>query len=197
MEENELLEELRHQDWDSIILKATNYVQKKLQAANLINGSKQFARHSSSKDIVFKAIELLFTSERKWNKQVHPELFLHLISTINSLIYEHLHSFEHEKRTIIKESENEMESSSFWDNILSDSSPQELSEYKEIYNECLTIVEDDPELVDLLLYVIDNYDRNEIAIKMNKSITEIDNMKKRLRRKLNNELSIRKAGISK
>ncbi|MCX6175375.1 MAG: hypothetical protein NTZ27_11535 [Ignavibacteriales bacterium] len=197
MDENDLLEELKNQDWKTMILKAANYVQKKLQATSLVKGSKQFARGTEAKEIVFKAIELLFVGERKWNKKVHPELFQHLISTINSLLYEHLHSFENKKRTIINETDNEIESDSFWDNILSDSSPKELIEYKEILDECLKIVEDETELTDLLLYVIDDYDRTEIAQKMNKSIKEIDNMKKRLRRKLNNELNVRKVGIPK
>ncbi len=195
MDENELLEELRNKDWKTLILKGTNYVQKRLSATEILNGSKRFARGLSAKDIVFKAIELLFVGERKWNKNAHPDIFQHLISTINSLLYEHFHSFEKEKRNIIHENNGEFELDSFWDNLISDSSSQENAEYNEILEEALKIVENDNDLAELLLYIIDGYDRKEIAKTMNKSIKEIDNMKKRLRRKLNNELSIRKVGI--
>jgi len=197
MDEKEILEELHNQDWDSIILRTTNYVKKRLGTFELIKGSKLFARGSSAQDITFKAIQLLFDGERKWNKKVHPELTQHLISTVNSLLSNHFNSYEGVNRTIIYEINNDLEFESFWDKIISDSSPNELLEFSETYNECLKIIEDDLDLSDLLLYITDGYDRKEIAKMMNKSIAEIDNMKKRLRRKLNNELSIRKAGISK
>lgn len=197
MEEKEYLEELRNQDWDSIILRSTNYVSKRLGTFELVKGSKQFARGSTAQDVTFKAIELLFVGERKWNKNIHLELYQHIISTINSLLYEHFHSFEKERRTIIHDSINEIEPDSFWDKIISDSSPQNLLEYDEVKNECLKIVENEPELADLFLYIIAGYDRKNIAEIMNRSITEIDNLKKRLKRKLNSELSVRKARITK
>lgn len=195
MDEIGQLEELKNQDWKTIIPRATNYVLNKLKITVLLKGSKQFARGTEAKEIVFKAIELLFTGERKWNKEVHPEIFQHLISTINSLVNEHHHSFESEKRLVVNDNNDGIDSDSFWEKFLNDSSPQELTEYQEVFDECLKIVENEPDLPDLLLYMIADYDRTEIAKMMNKSIKEIDNMKKRLRRKLNNELSVRKVGI--
>ncbi|NWF89103.1 MAG: hypothetical protein HXY50_06525 [Ignavibacteriaceae bacterium] len=195
MDEIGQLEELKNQDWKTIIPRATNYVLNKLKITVLLKGSKQFARGTEAKEIVFKAIELLFTGERKWNKEVHPEIFQHLISTINSLVNEHHHSFESEKRLLVNDNNDGIDSDSFWEKFLNDSSPQELTEYQEVFDECLKIVENEPDLPDLLLYMIADYDRTEIAKMMNKSIKEIDNMKKRLRRKLNNELSVRKVGI--
>jgi DNA-directed RNA polymerase specialized sigma24 family protein len=184
MVDNSVLEEFEKQFSEETLQRLTSYVLRIKKISVLLQGSTQFPRGSTKEDIALKAIEDTLTGERKWNMEKHPNLYSHLISTVNSIVSNHFKSFEKNNRDLPSDIFEENDYSSFFDAIVSDSNPRIIVEANEIKEQCFKLVENDPELSDLLLYIIEGYERKDISTTTGKSITEINNSMKRLLRKL-------------
>lgn len=193
MVESSILEEFQKQYSGDLVLKVANYIKKRLGTVEILKSGKQFVEGCTVDDIISQAIEHTLNN---WDFVKHPDLFLHLLSVVNTMLYNHFHSFEFKNRTkIIENSSIYDERDSFWDRIVGDSSPTLLAELNDIKDKCYKVVENDPELSDLLLYYLSGCSRKEISADMDITVKEVDNMMKRLRRKLETNLPYLKKEI--
>jgi DNA-directed RNA polymerase specialized sigma24 family protein len=184
MVHNSILEEFEKQFSEETLQRLTFYVLNVKKISVLLQGSTQFPRGSTNEDIAYKAIEDTLTGDRVWNMDKHPDLYSHLISTVNSILSNHFKSFEKNNRDIPSDFFDETDYSSFWDMVISDSNPQIITEANEIEEQCFKLVEDDSELSDLLLYILEGNERKDISEMTGKPMKEINNSMKRLFRKL-------------
>jgi DNA-directed RNA polymerase specialized sigma24 family protein len=131
---------------------------------------------------------LTFDGTRKWNNEVHPILLDHLISTINSLLSAHFNSYERNKKVVIpanNDAEDSKDSKEFFvddGDIIGEIVDNEIEKY------CYDAVKNDEKLTELLMLIVIGNSREEISKQLNVKISEVDNLKKRLRRNIKNYL---------
>lgn len=178
----EFLELLSSQDWGKILPQLFSYAEKRISYLNV----KRLAKGLDAKDIVLFSIEQIYHGQRNWDPQKAPELKDALISIINSNISNNIYSSEYKKRKIIDDSSEE--ENNFWDSQTTGENPEKEIEFKELRGTIYEFLDDSEEDQTILMCIEDGYTNKEIAKMLEKSIRDIENAKKRIKRKLLKEM---------
>lgn len=165
--DNELTQKLYNVDWEAVIPELNRYAVSRLNILGL------YPAHSCE-DVVNESIMRVLNGDRKWDSDKYPDILIFMMSVIKSVCSHILESkiAEDERYKKIKEKSND-----------ADNNDEEF--YKQALEEIKELLSDDDEL--LLMYysmVEGNHKDKELAEDLGVEITEIRNMKKRMRRRI-------------
>lgn len=188
MNELERLTGFEGYDWRQIYPVLHVYA-KHCAAVYFWKKDKDLPKGNEPIDLVQEAITKVITGERRWDPQKEPDLVRYLKMTIKSLIRNLLASEDYKKTrkfAIVGDDgdfheEFEDTGQSFDARI----------EFDDIWQHVVEITKDDDEIQLVLMYMSDGITtRKELAEALGLPATEIDNISKRIKRKVQKEFQI-------
>ena len=182
MVNKDLIEFLNSLDWNDIIKRLTAYCDWKIRAGKWWRrDTEELAKGFKPIDIVFEAINGLYTEDRNWNRERYPEVIDFLKSVIDSKISNLIYSYDHINQLI--QERNDEEDDPGLDKY-SGKTVDVLDEMvaNELLNKIYGAIKDDEELEELLLLILGGSPPREIAKQLDTGVDDIYNRIKRLRR---------------
>jgi hypothetical protein len=182
--DTETLGTLNSQDWDKIIDELTLHAIFKVKKSFWRSGTRDLPKGEQIEDIVYNAIDMVYSGERKWDPGRNTDILQYLKGVVDSQVSHLLESAEHLSREYLNElqggKENPIE-------LAVDPAQDPLSEViasqmKDYLWEC---AKGDEEM-ELVLCCIDEgiSNRSEISDTLEMPLNTVDNALKRIRRKL-------------
>ncbi|MCH8034806.1 MAG: hypothetical protein IH950_13750 [Bacteroidetes bacterium] len=182
MIDEQFLEFLNSHDWQDIIKRLTAYCEWKVRSGKWWRRSKdELAKGIQPKDIVFEAINDLFSGERNWNREKYPTVIEFLKSAVDSEISNLIKSYDHTHQVIDNNKDDE-------DIYGMDKYPGESIDAlstlvsEELLNKIFKSIEGDNKLEELLILLLEELPPREIAKELDTDVDDIYNRKKILRR---------------
>jgi DNA-directed RNA polymerase specialized sigma24 family protein len=183
------LEFLNSHNWPDIIKRLTAYCEWKVSSGKWWRRNKdELAKGFQPKDIVFEAINDLFSGERNWNRERYPTVIEFLKSAVDSEISTLIKSYDHTHQIIEFDKDDERDSGM-------DKYPNDFIdilgslESEELLNRIYKSIEGDAKLEELLVLLLEELPPREIAKELDTDVEDIYNRKKRFRRILNKILN--------
>jgi hypothetical protein len=172
---NELIQELRNQDWPKIIRELISYAAMRMKVWGLLKG-KALKGHEA-KDIAFKAIQAVFDGEWQWDPQkgeLLPYLKYHVVKGLVANLAKS-HEVAHSVRP--KDGENIPEP-------LDDFNHEDELNASMVIDQIKDSIKNDQVALMLVDGLSNGLKRGEICESNNISLDEYDNALRRLRTKL-------------
>ncbi len=182
--DEDTLNYLQSVDWEDFIDKLNGYAHQKITYSSCNRGPGRLPDGQQAKDVVMKAITLVYQGIRKWNRKKWPDFFLFLRSVVRSLISNALSGQENATST-------SFDTASKLPNGIDPPSqyltPLEILQQKEFFKKCASLVnsKQDDNLSMVFLALVDGYYTPvEISKEIGIEVSEVNNLLKRLRRLL-------------
>ena len=186
------LEKLSPEELQKLIERLGLFAQERVGLAHLVwhgvAGQARLPNGFTPEDLVSEAILAGINGReadgRNWNKKRYPTIEKFLRSVIRSMV-SHLASSAENRDTVGLPNDKDEDTDAIQDfPACRKPSPREQAASAEFWALLKKNVEDDPDLEMLLMAMEDGYKRSELVDVLGKTLDEIDNLKKRLRRKL-------------
>jgi hypothetical protein len=182
--DTETLRALNSLNWDKIIDELTLHAVFKVKKSFWRSGIRDLPKGEQVEDIVYNAIDMLHSGQRKWDRNKDPDVLQYLKGIVDSQVSHLLESAEYLSREYLNEGQEGKESTI---DLVVDPEQDPLSEV--IANEIKDYLwkcakgDDDMELV---LCCIDEgiSNRSEISKTLHVPLNIVDNTLRRIRRKL-------------
>lgn len=147
---------------------------------------KNLPKGNETEDLIQEAIYKVITGERRWDPQKEPDLVKYLKMTIRSLVRNLLVSADHKK---VGKLAGVDENGNFYEDFADiDQNFEDSIEQDDIWARIIEITKSDDEVQLVLMYMVDGITtRKELAEALGLPATEIDNIMKRLKRKIQKE----------
>ena len=180
----EVLRRLNEANWDRILPELVLYAQFKLECILWPGGHAPGG--TQAEDLVQEAIASLFSGQRTWNVAKHPDLEVVLKGIIKSLV-NHLTKTKDNKTRQALSVDAGVDG---WGHeaLSNEPSPDESLAAADQIEQIESLLEDDEEAGMVFLWLQEEAKPKEIAEELDKPVTEIYVIKRRIRRKLQDNL---------
>jgi len=198
-----LLQRLREQPWEEIILKLDAYALYKARKKYWPSASRDghvLLGGCSPQDVVREAIRRVFEGSRKWDPEKEPDLLKYLKGVVDSILSAMVNSAEN-REIRVPSSYEESDPADYEDGRnrshavesgglhQRSPSPREYAERNDLFDRILAVVAGDEDLESLVLCLAEGYEsRADIAEQLGVTASEVTNMKKRLVRILDRHM---------
>ena len=179
----DILEELG-KDWDALYPRLLRFSRKHINILQYY-GEKEW----NEEDLVTEAIDRALQGKRKWNPEAYKNVKTFLYGVIKSLVsdrIEHLRKFSGHRLVAVNDDEKDYFDENFQ---AKENSPEEKCLEKQVLDKILSFLfeqfeSDDNAFEILACFSYETYKPSEIAAETGLSISEVDAVKKRIKRKL-------------
>lgn len=175
-------ERLDRHDWDDTIPRLIKFALIKIhQMSWYQEQGGQVAAGKMAEDFVMDAIVKVYKGQRQWDPQSMPDLLSYLFGVLRSEIHHHSQSLENRCFRFLDTLSEEKKK---------DSEPSSHTEKKDNFMEgFLNSIQDDPQLAQVALLVAQGRKPREIATELHIQVNSVYNMRKVLRRRLEEYLT--------
>ncbi|MCD4781159.1 MAG: hypothetical protein K8S27_11530 [Candidatus Omnitrophica bacterium] len=176
---------LDQQKWEVIIPRLLRYALYKIRyyKPHQVVGQEILAG-KTAEDYVMEAIIKVYQGERRWDPEHIPDLQYYLVGVLRSDLGHHAVSLEN-RCVFFIENLPEYRQHAF----LKDDADQEHLAEDEFVAGFLAYIKDNPQLIECVKHILAGFKPRQIAKQMNLSTSDIYNMRKVLRRRLQEYIS--------